>query len=255
MAGMTPLSASDTAHRLAQLKAEVAADVARVPTRASEGPHGGHGHRVDRWHGRIARLACAAILLLVLPFILLIRGSVWLYEARRVPVWLALSLAAAATLLLVAAYGAWLLRRLTGRARLGMLIKWVALPLVLGYMGHALLYVSRTHAKDDHVQAEYRATHPLLRLALSTLILTTDDLVITDLRRAPVDYIRMGLPLNRESLHYRQRDGWTHAVDLRTAGRSAVGNWLVERYFRVMGFRTLRHGGTGDHLHVELAVN
>jgi hypothetical protein len=65
----------------------------------------------------------------------------------------------------------------------------------------------------------------------------------------------MGLPVNDGTLHYRQRDGWAHAVDLRTNGRGEVVNRLVELYFRVMGFRTLRHVGTADHLHVELPLN
>jgi hypothetical protein len=240
------------ARRLTRLKAEVAGDLARQATPALEMPrHRGHA---AGWRGRVVWLALVGILLLVLPFILLVRGSVWLYAERGYPAWLALSLAATATLLVVAAYGAWLLHRLSGRARFGALVRWVALPLVLGYTGHALLYLSRTHAKGDRVQAEYGLTHPLLRLALSTLILTTDDLVITDLGRAPADYARMGLPVEPESLHYRQRDGWTHAVDVRTTGRTAIGNWLVERYFRMMGLRTRRHGGTGDHLHVALPV-
>jgi hypothetical protein len=247
-------SSPDTAHRLARLKAEVAAEFARRPTPASGSPRGRSRKLGHLSRNRLIGLALAAILVLVLPFLLLVRGSVWLYAGRGYPVWLALTLAAAATLLLVAAYGAWLMQRWTGRPRLGTVVRWVALPLVLGYTGHALLYLSRTHAKDDQVQAEYRATHPLLRLALSTLMLTTGDLVITDLRRAPADYARMGLPLNRESLHYRQRDGWTHAVDLRTIGQTAVENWLVDHYFRLMGFRTLRHVGTEDHLHVELPV-
>jgi len=33
-----------------------------------------------------------------------------------------------------------------------------------------------------------------------------------------------------------------------------VKNRLVQLYFVAMGFDTLRHVGTADHLHVELAV-
>jgi len=252
---MATPSTEDTQRRLARLKAEVAQDLARRPV-APPAPRRS-GSRLERpgWIGRGVRLALVAAFLVVLPFILLVRGSVWLYEGPRYPAWLALALAATATLLLVTAYGAWLTHRLTGRARFGVLAKWVALPLVLGYTGHALLYLSRTHAKTAIVREGYRATHPLLRLALSTLILTSDDLVITDLRRVPSDYAQMGLPLNAASLHYRQADGWVHAVDLRTSRRMALRNWLLQRYFSLMGFRTLRHVGTGDHLHVELAVH
>ena len=192
--------------------------------------------------------------LVALPFLVLVRGSVYFYEHRGWPGWLALTAAGAATLIVVAVYGAWLARRFTGRVRFSGVVKWVALPLVLGYCGHALLYVSRTNAKAEVVE-EYRATHPLLRLALSTLILANHDLLITDLARVPVDYPRMGLPVNDGTLHYRQRDGWAHAVDLRTNGRGEIVNRLVQLYFRVMGFRTLRHVGTADHLHVELPLH
>jgi hypothetical protein len=62
----------------------------------------------------------------------------------------------------------------------------------------------------------------------------------------------MGLPTKSHSLHFKQSDGFSHAIDIRVKGRSEVRNWLLERYFRMMGFNTLRHFGTADHLHVSL---
>jgi hypothetical protein len=62
------------------------------------------------------------------------------------------------------------------------------------------------------------------------------------------------LPVFEASLHFRQRDGYVHAMDLRTIGRGAVRNWTTAVYFRVLGFRTLRHVGTADHLHVSLPL-
>ncbi len=203
---------------------------------------------------RVAAAVLTAAALVVLPFVVLVRGAVYLYSARHWPTGLALLAAGALTLGVVTAYGAWLSRRLTGRARLSLVAKWIALPLVLGYCGHALLFLAREHAKGDGVRAEYRAAHPLLRLALSTLMLGDHDLVLTDLSRVPADYPAMGLPVYDRTLHYRQADGWTHAVDLRTAGRGGVTNGLVQVYFWAMGFRTLRHVGTADHLHVELPI-
>src|SRR5256885_1169551 len=106
--------------------------------------------------------------------------------------------------------------------------------------------------------AEWRAVgadgsvHPLLRLALSTLILVDRDMLITDTGRAPDDYGRMGLPTNSRSRHFEQADGWIHAVDLRTTGRGFIKNRGVQFYFWLMGFDTRRHVGTADHLHVEL---
>jgi hypothetical protein len=63
----------------------------------------------------------------------------------------------------------------------------------------------------------------------------------------------MGLPVSRESLHYRQADGWVHAVDLRT--HAGLKSLLVQWYFDLMGFDTLRHVGTHDHLHVSLPLS
>ena len=117
-----------------------------------------------------------------------------------------------------------------------------------------MIYFSSANAKSERVRAYYASLHPLLRVALSTLILADRDLVVTDLARGPESYAAMGLTPNDGSLHYLQRDGYTHAADLRTAGRGVLKNRLVQLYFWSMGFTTLRHVVTGDHLHVELPV-
>jgi len=200
----------------------------------------------------IAALRVAVILLL--PFIVLVRSSVFLYTRRGAPTWLALLGGAALTLLVVTVYAAWLSHRLSGRARVGAMAKWVAGPLVISYCAYALLYLSALHAKSPVVQAEYRAVHPLLRIAVATLTLADRGLVITDLERVPADYPAMGLPVYDGSLHYVQADGWAHAMDLRTSGRGMIANALRQLYFAAMGFGTLRHVGTADHLHVELSL-
>ena len=125
---------------------------------------------------------------------------------------------------------------------------------MVAYCAYALVYLSATNAKSEQVRAYYRSLHPLLRVALSTLVLADRDVVITDLARRPEDYATMGLPRHDGTLHYVQRDGYAHAADLRTAGRGMVRNRLVQLYFWSMGFNTLRHVGTADHLHVELPV-
>jgi hypothetical protein len=218
----------------------------------------GRQQRTRRQHAGvlIARLALAAarvFIVVTAPFVMLIRGAVWLYQRHGLPTWLALLVSGAATLTLLTVYGALIMRRLARPARVGRVAKWVAAPLVVCYCGFALLHLARENAKTDAVHAVYSATHPLLRLAVSTLILADRNTVITDLTRTPDDYRRMGLPLNRGSLHYRQVDGWVHAVDLRTT-RNGVRDILVEWYFRALGFDTLRHVGTGDHLHVSLPM-
>ena len=62
----------------------------------------------------------------------------------------------------------------------------------------------------------------------------------------------MGLNTNSRSLHYIQSDGFVHAIDIRTAGRSELRNQLTLWVFRSFGFNTLRHGGTADHLHISI---
>lgn len=191
------------------------------------------------------------LVVIALPFVVLVRGAVFFYEHGHVPTWLALLVAGPLTVGLVTVYASRLSRALTGRSRALLLAKWVALPLVVFYCGYSLLYLSRVNAKPE-VRAYYTSVHPLLRLALSTWILVDPDIVVTDMRRAREDYPRLRLPINETSLHYRQADGWVHAVDLRTAGRGGLRNLLVRAYFWAMGFDTLRHVGTADHLHVEL---
>jgi hypothetical protein len=192
--------------------------------------------------------------LLVLPFVLLLGGANWLYLSGRASTWWALgggTVLAAAAVTLVAALAS---RRLTGRARVGFVARWIALPLVVVYVGQALLFLSAVNAKTDPVRSYYTHLHPLLRLAVATLVLADGDLVVTDMAREPDDYRRMGAPTPNWSMHYRQTDGWVHAMDLRTIGRSRARNFLTGWYFRVLGFRVLRHDVTADHLHVSLRL-
>ncbi|HEV8511184.1 MAG TPA: hypothetical protein VGQ48_12115 [Gemmatimonadales bacterium] len=197
-------------------------------------------------------------LIIALPFAVLVRGSVFIYEHGETPVWLALLTAAFLTGGVVTGYAVWIARKFTkrggrgGRALVMPLAKWVALPLVIFYCGYSLVYLASVNAKSEPVRAYYRSVHPLLRLALSTWILVDGDMLITDSGRQPDDYAKMGLRTNNRTRHYRQADGWIHAVDLRTTGRGAVKNRGVQFYFWLMGFDTRRHVGTADHLHVEL---
>ena len=197
-------------------------------------------------------------LIIALPFAVLVRGSVFIFQHGETSVWLALLVAAFLSAAVVTVYAVWLARKFTkkggksGRALIIPLAKWVALPLVVFYCGYSLVYVASVNAKSGPVRAYYRSVHPLLRLALSTLILVDRDMLITDTGRQPEDYTRMGLPTNSRTRHYRQADGWIHAVDLRTTGRGMIKNRGVQFYFWLMGFDTRRHVGTADHLHVEL---
>ena len=212
-------------------------------------PPAGSGSRHTRrliW--RIIRIT----VIVVLPFFVLVRTGTWLYQSRGIPTWGALLGAAAVTLGVLTWYGAWVSRSWTGRRRIRLVATRIALPVVAAYCGYTLVYLARENAKSDAVREYYTSLHPLFRVALGTLLLADRDLVVTDVHRTPADYRRMRLPIKEASLHYRQKDGYVHAVDLRTIGRPAWRTGLLTIYFRVMGFRTLRHVGTADHLHVSL---
>lgn len=206
------------------------------------------------WPVRVIRFSAKVLLVALLPFLALVKAAVFLYAHEGYPTALALTGGIACTAAVVTTYAAWAWHRFTGRVRLALIARRVALPLVLAYCAYALIYLSSANAKSDRVRAYYASLHPLLRVALSTLILVDRDLVVTDLARRPEDYAAMGLSRNDGSLHYVQPDGYAHAADLRTAGRSELKNRLVQAYFWSMGFATLRHVGSADHLHVELPV-
>lgn len=192
--------------------------------------------------------------MVALPFAVYVRASVWLYLSAGLAPWMAVAVASLLTLGVVTIYATWLSRRFSGKARAATIARWVALPLALGWCGYSVLYLSRVNAKSDDVRAYYGSVHPVLRVALATAILGDPDLVVTDMRRLPTDYARMGLPEYQRTKHYRQPNGWVHAADLRTIGHGELRNRALQLYFWTMGFQTLRHVGTADHLHVQLPI-
>jgi len=206
------------------------------------------------WSARRVALAVAGgASLLVLPFVLYVRGSVALYlDAGRSP-WVSVAGAAALTALVLVAYSIWLTRRLRA-AGARTFVRRVALSAAVGWCAYAALYLARDNAKSDDVRRHYRSLNPVLRVALATAVLADRDMVVTDARRVAADYARMGLPVNDRTRHYVQPNGWVHAVDLRTIGHGELRNRLLAGWFRLMGFQTLRHVGTADHLHVQLPV-
>ena len=128
----------------------------------------------------------------------------------------------------------------------------LAMIIVLLYCIHGIFYLSGNNMKSNSLEKEITKVHPILRLSVSTIVHLDKKLIITDANRLPEDYRKMGLKTKKHSLHYKQSNGYAHALDLRTQGRSEWRNALVKGYFWLMGFNTLRHGGTGDHLHVSL---
>jgi hypothetical protein len=194
-----------------------------------------------------------ALAVVALPFLVYVRAAVYLYRHGAHP-WIALLLSALLTLGIVSGCVILIARRFRRRARVPTVVKWAAVPVVFTWCVYAAFYLSRVNVKSDDVRAYYSAVHPILRIALSTIVLVDADLVVTDMGRVAGDYRRMGLRVNDRTMHYRQPDGWVHAVDLRTRGHGEIRNRLVQLYFWSMGFSTLRHVGTADHLHVQLAT-
>lgn len=201
-----------------------------------------------------ARWLVGSCVLAALPFLLLIRGGVLLYQWWGLGTWPSLLLSALATMSLLAAYAGVVGTWLGARSKLRRLFARGAMGIGAAYVVYALVFVAGANVKTADVRAEYRSLHPLLRLASSAVILVDPGSVITDASRTSEDYARMGLPIEERSLHYRQPNGYVHALDFRTTGRSGVRNFTIQLGFRALGFHVLRHGGTGDHLHISLPV-
>jgi len=128
------------------------------------------------------------------------------------------------------------------------------IAVIAGYGMYGLLYLSSGNTKNPELSDGYASLHPLMRLGASIYFLFDRDVVVTDLERTPEDYLQMGLPITEASLHFKLEDRYVHAMDLRTIGRSPSRNRLMVAYFRIMGFRSLHHVASADHLHVSLPV-
>jgi hypothetical protein len=202
------------------------------------------------------RIACwglwisAVALVAALPFALLVRGALLASSSFGWHAWLAVAFGALLAALSVSVIAWWTLRRLSMRPPFRVVATRVALPLVIVFCCFSLLYLSGSNAKSSEIREAYPRLHPILRLAVGTVRLVDTRIVVTDIERGPTSYAAMRLPRPTGSLHYRQKDGTVHAIDLRTEGRGALRNGLVRLYFELLGFETVRHVGTADHLHV-----
>jgi hypothetical protein len=197
-------------------------------------------------------------LIAALPFWALLRGSLFAYH-HQWPTSLALLAGFATAFLVLLGYAIWghVWSKGTEAAYRTRALRWKALGVlvVLGlFQGYVLLAPNPAHVKSEEVHGEYTELHPTLRMSVATLLLVDEGVLITDLFRHPSDYEDMGLSVNPQSLHYRQANGYVHALDLRTKGHYEIRNRLMQGYFAALGFRTLRHVGTADHLHVALPL-
>ena len=191
---------------------------------------------------------------LSLPFFVLVRGSMYAYQSMGWGTWSSIGLGVFGTMVVFSAYATWMWRRITGEGRLPRTAQRMVIAVVAGYSMYGLLYLSSANAKTPELTDYYTSLHPLMRIAASTYLLFDREAVVTDLARTAEDYLQMGLPINEASLHFKLQDRYVHAMDLRTLGRSPLRNRVTAAYFRFMGFRSLHHVGTADHLHVSLPL-
>lgn len=195
------------------------------------------------------------LLLLLLPFFLLIRGSVFIYNQFSLTPIISITIAALLCSLLLFIYFSFFYGKFTGKLGSFKRLKYrftITFLFILGFVIHGLVFISGNNVKESGIKKEFLKLQPIMRLGVSTIILFDNKSVLTDASRAPEDYKSMGLKTNSSSLHYPQKDGFVYALDLRTKGRTELRNSLISLYFKAMGFRVLRHTGTADHLHISM---
>lgn len=219
--------------------------------RRPQGPSAGRLSPGRLLRGLVAWVV-VAVLLAVAPFFVLVRSAVAAHQGWGLGAWTSLGVGVLAISAVLGLYswamGRWLgagpgARRFLNRG---------AVALGLAFVLYGVVWVGASHAPGEGVRAEYRTLHPVLRVATGLVFLADPGRVMTDGARTPDDYRLMGLPPVEASLHFRQDDGFAHAVDFRTRGRPEWGNRTVELGFWLLGFHALRHRGTADHLHVSL---
>lgn len=191
-------------------------------------------------------------ILIVVPFTILVRGSVFFYREWALGMSLSLACAVILTVLLFLV-GTWIIRRghEDGPEIRRMLIRGT-IAIACTYAGYAAFYVASANAVPDEIREEYQTIHPLLRLAASPVIFFDPSAVTSNEGRIVEDYRLMGLSVNEANLHFVQTDGLIHSLDLGTDARVEWRNRGIELGFWALGFHSLRHLGVADHLHVSL---
>lgn len=196
-----------------------------------------------------------AVLVIVLPFFLLIRGSISIHANYNLGAWISLAGGAAMTTFILSIYITFIYSRFTKKNDGNVNLRrrsLFAFALVGIYCVYGLFFISSGNMKNPSLQKEITELHPILRMGISTFILIDKKMIITDASRVPEDYKRMGIKTTKSSLHYKQKDEYAYAIDLSTNGRNEFRNKMMAFYFNALGFQTLRHVGTDDHLHVSL---
>ncbi|TYP93508.1 hypothetical protein LX73_1212 [Fodinibius salinus] len=208
-----------------------------------------------RWVQNVLLYLLGILAIVVAPFLLLVRTSVYGYSQFHLNGWLALVMSVLLTVLLLFGYALGVSLWYRQKFKIHRKIRYGILVLVTAYALYGLIYVSAENTKTKEAQRYYRQLHPILRISVATVTLADSDVVITDIQRRPEDYEQMGMDKNPESLHYPQSSGYVHAIDLRTKGRPEWKNWMLVISLRAMALQVSRHVGTADHLHVYLPLN
>ncbi len=193
--------------------------------------------------------------LIVLPFFILIRTAVYLNLDQDWNAWVSLLGGMGATTLFLSLLFFFVFRKVKNKKTMVKITLSGISMLVGGFIIYGLLYLNSVNAKTEAIQEVYSTLHPILRVAVASTTLAERDLVITDIKRTQEDYIAMGLTPHESSMHYVQPTGFVHAIDLRTIGHSELRNTSLEWGLKLMGFQTIRHVGTADHLHVALPTS
>ena len=189
---------------------------------------------------------------LSVPFLVLVRGSTYAYQGMGWGTWPSIGLGVFGTMVVFSAYATWLWKRSTGECRLPRIARRMVIVVVAGYGLYGLLYLSTGNAESPALENYYTSLNPIMRIGTGPLLLVDRDARVTDLAHTAEDYLRMGLPVREASLHFKLGDRYVRAMDLRTAGRSPRRNRFTAAYLRFMGFRSLHHVDSADHLHLSL---
>ncbi|VAW81354.1 hypothetical protein MNBD_GAMMA12-1533 [hydrothermal vent metagenome] len=196
------------------------------------------------------------LLLMVLPLLVLIKGTAMSYYAEMSYL-LSLFIGGFAAFIVLLTYMI-AIDRVAGRQIFFSI--WVKLSVaalcVMSFVLYSMYVLNDENVKNRRIASQYTQTHPVLRLGLQSWSLFDRSLVITDIARSHSFYRRHRMRTYYRSLHFPQKhlDGKVYALDIRTKGRGKFRNWITQVVFRMMGFGTLRHTGTADHLHIELRL-
>jgi hypothetical protein len=204
---------------------------------------------------QILWMSILGLCLILLPFFILIRTSVFLNVSYQVNGWIALVAGILVTILLLLIYLLYAFKRIPNKA---LILKFGTIgisAIVTSFCIYGLIYLSSVNSKTETVRSYYRNLHPILRVSVATVSLADRDFLITDIKRSPEDYLDMGLTPLQNSMHYPQDDSYVYAIDIRTIGKNELRNRLLQFTFYALGFNTLRHTGTADHLHISLPLS